>query len=200
MGYFEQAGVMGYPLLLCSFFAVAIIIERCIFFLLTHPVSQKVISNLLKQGRKPLAKNRIQKLQRNFFGKTLLQLRETKGSAEEVDHFFSIHLSSIESKLARNLSFLKIIAMISPLLGLLGTILGMVEAFEAISHSKDPVTPSLIAGGISKALVTTALGLVIAIPSLLTYHLFRLRVGHLMQKLMEQMNQLQFHWQRTSRG
>jgi biopolymer transport protein ExbB len=67
--------------------------------------------------------------------------------------------------LGRQIRSLELIANIAPLLGLLGTVLGMIEAFEVLRAAESRVDPGLLAGGISKALITTAAGLMIAIPA-----------------------------------
>ena len=71
---------------------------------------------------------------------------------------------------------LAVIAGVAPLLGLLGTMIGMIEAFQLVSLYGDEGGASLLAGSIAKALITTAVGLILAIPALVAYHYFRRRV------------------------
>lgn len=68
------------------------------------------------------------------------------------------------------LKLLGLMGAIAPLLGLLGTVFGIIDMFKAIAHSSEPVTPALLADGMWTAMVTTALGLVIAIPALAASH------------------------------
>ncbi len=77
------------------------------------------------------------------------------------------------SKLWQNIAYLGDIATIAPLMGLLGTVLGMIQAFNVISYAGASLKPIMLVGGISKALVTTAAGLVIAVPVLSVYSYFR---------------------------
>jgi biopolymer transport protein ExbB len=79
-------------------------------------------------------------------------------------------------KLWQNISYLGDIATIAPLLGLLGTTLGMIQAFNVISYAGANLKPIMLVGGISKALVTTAAGLIIAVPVLSFYSYFRGKV------------------------
>jgi biopolymer transport protein ExbB len=79
-------------------------------------------------------------------------------------------------KLWQNISYLGDIATIAPLLGLLGTTLGMIQAFNVISFAGANLKPIMLVGGISKALVTTAAGLIIAVPVLSFYSYFRGKV------------------------
>jgi len=91
-----------------------------------------------------------------------------------------------------SLSYLSDIAQIAPMLGLLGTVLGMIQAFNTIAFDAGVVKPMLLAGGVSKAMITTAGGLVIAIAAMFFYSILRVRVlnlsGHveaLTSQLME---------------
>lgn len=87
-------------------------------------------------------------------------------------------------ELERNLQALGTIAQISPLLGLLGTVLGMIKVFSAIV-SQGVGNPAVLAGGISEALITTAAGISVAIPSLIFYRYFQSRVDYLVLKMEE---------------
>lgn len=80
------------------------------------------------------------------------------------------------SKLYRKLEYLSFIASTSPMLGLLGTVTGMISAFNEIARTEGSARPSQLAGGISEALVTTCLGLVVAIPVLFFIAFFRRRI------------------------
>lgn len=81
-------------------------------------------------------------------------------------------------RLSANLRPLVVIGMIAPLLGLLGTVWGMIESFSVISTGEGLGSPEALAGGISQALVTTAAGLAVAIPANAAYYWFRSRIDH----------------------
>jgi biopolymer transport protein ExbB len=76
----------------------------------------------------------------------------------------------------QRISYLGDIASVAPLIGLLGTVLGMIQAFNVIAFQSAVVKPLLLAGGVSKAMVTTAGGLIVAIPAMLFYSYFRGKV------------------------
>ncbi|MFC1808170.1 MotA/TolQ/ExbB proton channel family protein [Candidatus Omnitrophota bacterium] len=76
----------------------------------------------------------------------------------------------------QTISYLSDIATIAPLIGLLGTVLGMIQAFNVIAFQTAVVKPIVLAGGVSKAMVTTAGGLIVAIPAMLFYAYFRSRI------------------------
>ena len=79
------------------------------------------------------------------------------------------------------LTWLKLISAVSPLLGLLGTVVGMVAVFRTISENLSP-DPTMLAGGIWTALITTVMGLVVAIPALMAYYYLMLKVKELRTK------------------
>lgn len=96
------------------------------------------------------------------------------------------------AKLHQKIGYLSLIASVSPMLGLLGTVLGMVSAFNVIAQSKSSPKPAELAGGISMALMTTCMGLIVAIPMTVAYFVFRNRVtnvivevGNIATELME---------------
>jgi biopolymer transport protein ExbB len=89
---------------------------------------------------------------------------------------------------------LAVVATISPLLGLFGTVYGMIGAFESVALAGEMGDPSIMAGDISYALITTALGLIIAVPALAAYHYFRIRTRLLALALEEQSGHLISRW------
>ncbi len=95
----------------------------------------------------------------------------------------------IRNQIART-SPLAVIAALAPLLGLLGTMIGMIEAFKLVSLYGDDGGASMLADSIAKALITTASGLVLAIPALAAYHFFRHRINNLTNRLEAQLDSL----------
>jgi biopolymer transport protein ExbB len=83
---------------------------------------------------------------------------------------------------------LSVVATLGPLIGLFGTVAGMVEAFDAIAQSGTVGDPALVAGGIAKALVTTAAGLLVGIPALAARHFFVSRIHRSGAQLESQIN------------
>jgi biopolymer transport protein ExbB len=89
---------------------------------------------------------------------------------------------------------LAVVATVAPIVGLLGTVIGMIEAFHVIAFSGAMGDPALLAGGISKALVNTAAGLSVALPSLALHHFFKSRQLALGLALEEQLRHIQRTW------
>ena len=184
----QNGGSLMLPILVSSVIALAIVAER--FWSLQ---AKKVTpSNLVTQVwqwhiNKTLSDEHIVALSNNSpLGKILAvglinrnHPREImKESIEEVGH-------QVIHELERYLNTLGTIASISPLLGLLGTVIGMIKVFAAIT-TQGVGNPTVLAGGISEALITTAAGLSVAIPSLIFYRFFRGRVDELVLKMEEE--------------
>lgn len=94
-----------------------------------------------------------------------------KGIGEETVREEAARVASFElERLRGNLRGLELIGSLSPLLGLLGTVLGMIKAFQQLAAAGSRVDPSLLSGGIWEALLTTAVGLVVAIPAITVLH------------------------------
>jgi len=89
-----------------------------------------------------------------------------------IDNEISLRGDQELGRLGRNLHLLELIGKIAPMLGLLGTVMGMVEAFREVSLAQRAVDPSLLASGIWEALITTVAGLFVGIPALVFHHLF----------------------------
>jgi biopolymer transport protein ExbB len=89
---------------------------------------------------------------------------------------------------------LAIVATVAPIVGLLGTVLGMIEAFHVIAYDGGMGNPALLAGGISKALVNTASGLGVALPALGMHHYFKHRLAALGLALERQINRILIGW------
>ena len=86
-------------------------------------------------------------------------------------------------KIESFLPTLDIIAQVSPLLGLLGTVIGMISSFNQLELGGSLVDPSVLAGGIWTALLTTAIGLIVAIPALISHHYFEKKIIVIQQNI-----------------
>lgn len=94
------------------------------------------------------------------------------------------------ARLRTGLGGLEVIASLAPLLGLLGTVLGMIEAFRAMEVAGDAVDPAVLSAGIWKALLTTAFGLVVAVPAMVAYHYFDKRIERFATRLMDRIGRI----------
>ena len=161
---FSNIGFLFIPLFFFSIITIGIIFERLFFLLFKKNFSKNDIKDIKKSIEKNdhniLNKNII----KNYFFQYIHELLKDKSLSKKNRYKLIDEINDqIYYDCTRYLSFLKLIASISPILGLLGTVTGMIEAFDKISHETGPVTPSLIASGISKALLTTLYGLTISL-------------------------------------
>ena len=172
----KAGGWLMAPIILCGIVAIGIILERY------WPLQQKrVIAEVWGWVKKDaLDQKQIQLL---YQGSALGQI--LAAGLINRDRERSIMKDSIEDtgrhvvhELGRYLDELGTVAAITPLLGLLGTVIGMVKVFAAIT-THGVGDPTVLAGGISEALITTAAGLSVAIPSLIGYRYYRSRVDTL---------------------
>ncbi len=177
----QAGGYLIWPILLCSVVALAIILERSLALRSRYVAPADLLDQIhddLKSGR--LDSNTIVEVEMNSpLGKIL-----AAGLHHRHQHRLVIK-ESIEDAgrhvvhdLEKSLTLLGTIATITPLLGLLGTVIGMIKVFSAIT-AVGVGNPQALAEGISEALVTTAAGLSVGIPSLLFYRYFRNKVKSL---------------------
>ncbi|MGD8484285.1 MAG: MotA/TolQ/ExbB proton channel family protein [Thioalkalispiraceae bacterium] len=184
----QAGGWLMLPILLCSVIATAIVIER-FWSLQSKKINPPHLVSQVWQWHQSssLDDERIQALAKSSpLGKIL-----AVGLANR-QHPRDIMKESIEEagrqvvlELERFLNTLGTIASITPLLGLLGTVIGMIKVFAAIT-SHGVGNPSVLAGGISEALITTAAGLSVAIPSLIFYRFFRGKVDELVLEMEDE--------------
>ena len=107
----------------------------------------------------------------NFLGEILEILLKKKTNNLNNDQI-QILLEKETEKMQRFMPTLEVIAQVSPLIGLLGTVIGMIDSFNELELGGSLVDPSILAGGIWTALLTTAMGLIVAIPALVSHYFF----------------------------
>lgn len=176
------------PIILCSLLAFTLVIERLWTLQekrITPFLLVEQIITLYKQNR--IDDEAIEKLYANSpLGRILaVGLRNRNGSREIMKESIEEEGRQVALDLERYLNTLGTIASITPLLGLLGTVIGMIKVFAVIT-SLGVGDPKILADGISEALITTAAGLSIAIPSVMFYRYLRGRVDELLLKMEAQ--------------
>ena len=173
----QAAGWPIYPLLVASIIAVALIIERLIVLRKSKVIPEHVLSEVLTiyKGR-GMSPDIIEKVDASSpLGRVLAAgLRNDKSSRYVMKEAIEEAGSIVTHELERFLNGLGTIASIAPLMGLFGTVVGMIEIFG--SQAPTGTNPMQLAHGISVALYNTAFGLVIAIPSMIFYRHFRGKV------------------------
>lgn len=115
-------------------------------------------------------------MRRGFLAQALKDVRLSAAPKDEIRNSLHARLQSAFGQAAAGLRVLDVIAQVAPLLGLFGTVLGMIDAFRTLQGAGSTADPSILAGGIWVALMTTAAGLVVAIPSSLVLSWFDSRL------------------------
>ncbi|MFL2709828.1 MAG: MotA/TolQ/ExbB proton channel family protein [Gammaproteobacteria bacterium] len=188
--FISAGGPFMWPLLACSVLIITISIERS-WFLQTRLVSPKGLSKQIKNlfTNNLLSKKQVNEIS-NLSSLGFLLINCIKYKDLQRDNLESkIEEKALEVKysLEKNLTMLGTIATISPLLGLLGTVVGMITAFTGLSETSG-ANPDLLASGISQALITTAFGLMIAVPGLVLHKYFEQKITYLLISLQKEVS------------
>ncbi len=185
---FKSGGFLMYPILLCAVLALAVIIERFLFLRKKHIAPDGLLVKVWQWERGGhLDNKRLRQLQQgSMLGRVLAAGISNRDSSRELMKEGIEDVGRhVAHEMEYRLNMLGTIASITPLLGLLGTVVGMIKVFSVITvHGVGD--PSVLAEGISEALLTTAFGLSVAIPSLMCYRYFRGRIDSLIVTMEKQ--------------
>jgi Biopolymer transport proteins len=174
--YFQKGGLVMYPLLIASIFVVAIAVERYLYFKTEDPGKKFVdeLVALLRKGQWDEAKTFAQN-KKGTFGRILAAAMEKDNAdAYSLEAFLETESGIFIAQLRERLNYLSVIVTMSPLLGLLGTIVGMISAFSIFNMKAGQ--PMAITGGIGEALIATATGLCVAIVALTVHSYYAQRL------------------------
>ncbi len=188
----HQGGAIMIILILMSIIAVAIVIERLWFFSKERADSKALLRSLGQRiaaddipGAVTLCRKTTGMLPR------ILEFGLQRGDKNRADITDALSIALMENLnlLERNLGIIGTIAVIAPFVGLLGTVLGIIKAFQDIAL-KGNSTPAVVAAGVGEALVTTAAGLFVAVVSVVFFNYFKTRIKAFNQDLIVSSNQL----------
>ncbi|MEO0143843.1 MAG: MotA/TolQ/ExbB proton channel family protein [candidate division WOR-3 bacterium] len=191
--FFQKGGPVMWALLALAIIALSIILERFITLYIlawTNPLKlvQKVIEIIEEQGlkealdylynhRSPVAKVLVAGLEKVQQGKSAFEDAMIRKATSEL------------AFLDRGMIYLSAITTIAPLIGFIGTAIGLMKAFNTVAISGE-VEPALVAGGISEALIATTASFIIAAPSALFYAIFTSRINTYQRQIEEASNAL----------
>lgn len=180
-GLMVAGGICMWPIMLGSVAMVALIIEHIVTLQFKKIVPQKLISNIHQH----LTENRIDEVKALVDKGENPISRIAKAGLEKAGHGREIITEIVGETgsrevlaMNRKISWLSIIAVLEPMFGLLGTVTGMITAFNVIAAG-GAGKPALLAKGVSEALITTAAGLIIGIPAMLIHFIFKNKVQRL---------------------
>ncbi len=184
--FIQEGGILMWPIMACSIVGLAIAIERFVSLRRAGIDTREFMETM----RQVLRQNRIQEaiaicdetdapVARIMKAGILKHNRSREEIREAIDDAGHLEVPRLE----RYLSALATCANIAPLLGLLGTVSGMIKAFAQIQNKRGQVNPADLAEGISNALLTTAAGLSVAIPLLIIYNYYVSRVENMVLEM-----------------
>ncbi len=171
----RMGGIFIYPLYLLSIIALAYILERFFYYNMKRKLCDEKLLLAIKDEKLSIddVKNNIEnsKTRMGDVLKELMRLSKKRKTVEELDKVLEMEVNSEINELQRGFTIISAIINLAPLIGFLGTVSGMISAFKSI-YLADQVSITLVAKGIYEALITTEVGLIIAIVVNFFYSLF----------------------------
>lgn len=176
------AGWPIWPLIFASMAALAIVFERVWYLRSTQIAPKGLIQDVVKNLTPFKDPQNLARLH----GHSLLGSVAADGlgaalSGQDPEQAMLEKAEEVQDKLEKHLDVLSMIASAAPMMGLLGTVIGMIEIFA--TQGQTAQNPEVLAAGISVALYNTAFGLIVAIPALVAYRLFKIRINALMNHM-----------------
>jgi biopolymer transport protein ExbB len=169
---FEKGGFIMYPILASSILALAVIVERMIVLAKTKIPDGKEIASICEKAKKGSTKevDKLLDAGTSPIHNVFAAIWNTEGDEHAREKSAGIAGDFVLRNLNKRLRWLAILGSVVPLMGLLGTVLGMIRVFSNVAEAGDVSDISLLAGGIWEALLTTAAGMAVAIPILLVFY------------------------------
>jgi len=169
---FEKGGLMMYPILASSILALAVIVERLIVLGRTRIPAEEDLKSVFDHARDGRGDEVAKAIEAGTtpIHRVIGAVWRTEGDEHAREKSAGIAGDHVLRGLNKRLQWLAILGSLVPLMGLLGTVLGMIKVFTRVAEAGDVSDISLLAGGIWEALLTTAAGMAVAIPILLFYY------------------------------
>ena len=188
--FITAGGIFMWPLLACSVLIIAFSIERS-WFLQKRLICPDGLSNQIKtlMDNDMIDKRHAEEIANlSSLGFLLINCIKYKNlPRENLESKIEEKATEVQYSLERNLTMLGTTTTISPLIGLLGTVVGMITAFTGLTETSG-ANPDLLAAGISQALITTAFGLLIAVPGLVLHKYFEHKIKYLLISLQTEVS------------
>ena len=188
--FITAGGIFMWPLLACSVLIIAFSIERS-WFLQKRLICPDGLSNQIKtlMDNDMIDKRHAEEISNlSSLGFLLINCIKYKNlPRENLESKIEEKATEVQYSLERNLTMLGTTATISPLIGLLGTVVGMITAFTGLTETSG-ANPDILAAGISQALITTAFGLLIAVPGLVLHKYFEHKIKYLLISLQTEVS------------
>ncbi len=191
----EKGGFVIYPLLLLSLYSWYLIVERGLNLRASNylPRNLNELKLLIQKGDYEGALKIAEITEHPFSKAVAIVLKEYLKGRKEKGYLLQLmegELASIVPKVEKNLIVLSVIASIAPLLGLFGTITGLIKVFSAFAVTQEEQALNLLAKGIGEALIAAATGLAVAIPALFAYWIFKAIGNNILDKVSEKAKEI----------
>jgi len=171
----HRGGWVMYPLIILSIIALTLIFERCWFWLATNNPGRRrryqTMARYLREGRHQLVRDEVAD-DRSVYGQLVRAMLDSNASEAVVRALVEKERPRIE----RFMPTLGTIITAAPMLGILGTVTGIIQSFRVLSQADMVTDPTAIGAGIAEALLTTVAGLVVALVVLFPYNAFRAQI------------------------
>ena len=164
-----------YPLLFCSIISIALIFEKSIL-LMKLRIKNSIYSDILNFAEKrefDNIKHLIESENRGKIPPVMQFISDILGNIIKSSDEYNMLIGIIVIRYSERIHYLDLIARISPMIGLTGTVIGLSKTFQAVSSTGVSADPVILAGGIWEAMITTITGLLIAIPALAASHILK---------------------------
>lgn len=198
---FQEGGIWMYAIMAFQVISVAIVVERVYFLFIKSRKNQgefaRLIEDNIRRGEMEAAAKKAQAAQHMYAIAPVVlagvQAASNLGGKEEIQGKMDEVLMVANAKLDRRIPFLSMLGNVATLMGLLGTITGMIKSFAAVSQANPAEKAALLSAGISEAMNATAYGLIVAIPALVAFAILQNRANILAEDLNQ--NSLKvFNW------
>jgi biopolymer transport protein ExbB len=186
--FFQEGGIFMYPIMLVMAVGLAVAVERYLYLSRSRAVNRKMWNELmpvLQSGKYQQAMSAVAKSDTpicKILNYGLLRVRNAR-RREDIEMAMEEGLMEIIPRLEKRTHYLASFANIATLLGLLGTIIGLIQAFTAVANANPAEKAELLSSSISVAMNTTAFGLIVAIPLLLVYSVLQSKTTEIVDSL-----------------
>jgi len=188
--YFLEGGAFMWPILMTLIFGLAFVIERAYSLMMSGVDSQKFYDEITSTVKEKGIEETVSICKQTdgpiaaIFHAGLIKIDRGLGDVEKgIENAGAIEMAFLE----KNMIWLNAVITVAPMLGFTGTVVGMIGAFDAIKAAND-ISPAVVAGGISQALLTTAFGLIVAMIIQVFQNVFVSRIDKLVLDMEEQSN------------
>ncbi len=196
--WFVKGGPVMYPLLLCSIVALAVIIERASFWIKERGTREpRLIHKALHLTERGLVDQAIASVEESRDAVARVLLNGLTHHHFSLEGALEVAVNAELKRMKRSLGILDTLITVAPLLGIFGTVTGILTAFSGL-EGRIP-DPKVVASGIAEAIITTVFGLAIAIPTVIAYNYFCAQVEEASSQIATQVTNFQIVYQKGKR-